>query len=377
MKPRTATLLASALAALALTACSGRVLDYRNMTVSGGKIYAQNSDTPFSGKVTNVPFQEAIETNGSLALVYRLIGTKLPSNTICDLSVTNGYRNGDAVCRDERDNTKYYEVSFKGGRLYGDVNIYSASSHGKPVVTATIGDKGLDGALKAYREKDHALVYKGDFSDGVNQASEIYYPDTGSVRKTFTVDENGQTKGTVVDYTEDGKKLNYIYFGVKVSVGFNSMGYTVYPDTGNIKACFAGPDPSATAWMFSWNEKGVINTIPEHMDPASFSGLLENCKEHLPPNMPDADKVKSTLDGLLTKNTGATASSGPLSTPEAAAAAINGEDRSDWPKEDNACTQSWADAYRKARERAGLSDAVTYDIAWEWVDNCRAGKRPD
>jgi hypothetical protein len=53
--------------------------------------------------------------------------------------------------------------------------------------------------------------------------------------------------------------------------------------------------------------------------------------------------------------------------------AIKGEDRTDWPKEDNACTQAWATAFRK---ESGADAVISYDVAWEWVDNCRAGKRP-
>lgn len=53
--------------------------------------------------------------------------------------------------------------------------------------------------------------------------------------------------------------------------------------------------------------------------------------------------------------------------------AINGEDSTDWPHENNACAQAWPSAFGK---KSGTDAVISYDMAWEWVDNCRAGQRP-
>lgn len=69
----------------------------------------------------------------------------------------------------------------------------------------------------------------------------------------------------------------------------------------------------------------------------------------------------------------------PSSKPNSAAAPGNPpanaatEDRLDWPEESNACTDAWLTAYRK---NAGDEAPVNFEMAWEWVDFCRAGKRP-
>ena len=49
------------------------------------------------------------------------------------------------------------------------------------------------------------------------------------------------------------------------------------------------------------------------------------------------------------------------------------EDRSDYPTESNKCTSAWEKAYHKAN---GADAPISYDQAWEFVDNCRAGKYP-
>ncbi|AXV70358.1 hypothetical protein CJO74_14320 [Ralstonia solanacearum] len=369
--------MASALAALALTACSGRVLDYRNMTVSGGKIYAQNSDTPFSGKVTNVPFGEAVENKGPFKFIYNVANAArettadtfgVVGNTICDLTVKNGYRDGDAVCRDEHNGTKYYELAFKEGRIAGDVQVYSTYSNGKPIATGTIGDKGIEGKVKGFNAKDHALIYKGDFTDGVNQSSEDYYADTGKVKRTYVFGTDGRVNGPVVTYSQEGKRISY---GIPAAMNGESLVYNFYPDTGKIKSCLLGFD--SIGWTFSWDEAGALSKAPSRNDKLTFDKILKLCKEQMPTDIPNAEKVRNDLDGLLAKTTSTTAPTDPLSTPQGVEAAINGEDRTSWPTESNACTQAWESDFRK---KNGTDAAIGYEMAWEWLDNCRAGKRP-
>jgi hypothetical protein len=49
------------------------------------------------------------------------------------------------------------------------------------------------------------------------------------------------------------------------------------------------------------------------------------------------------------------------------------EDRNSWPTEDNACTQKWQ---KNFVAKNGPDAIIRYDMTWEWVDNCRAGKQP-
>lgn len=49
------------------------------------------------------------------------------------------------------------------------------------------------------------------------------------------------------------------------------------------------------------------------------------------------------------------------------------EDRNAWPTEENACTQKWQNNFVA---KNGPDAIIPYDMAWEWVDNCRAGKQP-
>ncbi|ARL96033.1 hypothetical protein [Burkholderia pseudomallei] len=52
---KVAALAAISLTTVLLAGCKGDVLDYRNVQVVNGKVYAGDANTPFSGKVTNVP----------------------------------------------------------------------------------------------------------------------------------------------------------------------------------------------------------------------------------------------------------------------------------------------------------------------------------
>ncbi|MBU9418073.1 hypothetical protein KTE23_15970 [Burkholderia multivorans] len=47
-------------ASILLAGCKGDVLDYRNAQVVNGKVYAGDANTPFSGKVTNVPVPDIL-----------------------------------------------------------------------------------------------------------------------------------------------------------------------------------------------------------------------------------------------------------------------------------------------------------------------------
>ena len=49
-----AALAATSLATVLLAGCKSDVLDYRNVQIVNGKVYAGDANTPFSGKVTNV-----------------------------------------------------------------------------------------------------------------------------------------------------------------------------------------------------------------------------------------------------------------------------------------------------------------------------------
>ncbi|WP_181155231.1 hypothetical protein [Burkholderia multivorans] len=45
------------------------------------------------------------------------------------------------------------------------------------------------------------------------------------------------------------------------------------------------------------------------------------------------------------------------------------ENRDEWPAEGNAWTQKWQKGFIA---KNGPDAIIRYDIAWEWVDNCRA-----
>jgi hypothetical protein len=96
--------------AAALSGCKSEVLDYRNAQLVNGKVYAGDANTPFSGKVTNVPVSDILNNQpgyqgmmqSSAYVVPEAYRDDLSSMVIhrflCDAKVTEGILDGDVVC---------------------------------------------------------------------------------------------------------------------------------------------------------------------------------------------------------------------------------------------------------------------------------------
>lgn len=112
-----------------LAACGNKVLDYRNAQITNGKVYAGNADEPFSGKVTNVPFNAVFLNQPGYkkligptnALIMGLYGTSL----LCEIEVDDGALNGDVSCKKQQSEVVQVKAHFKGGALVDDFAMYA------------------------------------------------------------------------------------------------------------------------------------------------------------------------------------------------------------------------------------------------------------
>lgn len=362
-------LLAGVVATLAfgLTACGKKILDYRNAVVSGGKIYAGDSDSPYSGKVTNVPAAIAFHDADALRFILGKLSKRgvsvlaYGSSNICDVTVKDGYRNGPVTCHNPDTGVKYFDFDFADGALNGDATIYSDTGSGKPVATATIANGKFDGTLKVFSAQGGTLLSKMDFKDGDNQSAEDFDAATGKTIRTYREDGFGQLEGKVLTYTSDGKLMGYAMY-----TGGRAVGdvYDFYPDTGKVKKCF---DTQAFASVI-WDESGTIvggNGPDEKLNPQTHTfeypipqAAIDACIGNVPADTPGIDSLQKAVAGSSESGEG---SAGEPNKPTAA----------------DECVNDWSAAYQKERQAHGQEATVSSDQIGEWQQWCAQGKKPN
>ncbi|MGF6533263.1 hypothetical protein P3T20_004063 [Paraburkholderia sp. GAS206C] len=408
-----------------LAACSSKLLDYQNMTVSGGKIYEQGSNTPFSGKVTNVPSRQVFAGAPALDTILKTAADRngltyyTAANwfsTVCDIGVKDGYRDGAAACSKADTGVKYFDLAFKGGELDGDVTIYSSNGSGKPAATATVSDGKIDGELKIFSVSNGALVTRAKYREGVLISDEDFDADTGKTVRTFSDDDQGQIDGKMLGYSPDGTLTSYAEYSHGKQTG---EAYWFYPDTGKVKRCIDTQTPSVPV---TWDENSkLIDNVETEIDQGSGQPLkepipqssIDACVAHLPPDTAGASTLETrsaanpAVDDCV-KNWISTYQQERMA--QGLNILISNDQTADWRQwckqgktpatqaSDNqppsarpaplpamssqtstvtdACVRSWTIAYQNEREKMGLSESVSDDQLGEWQDWCREGKKP-
>lgn len=179
--------------ATGLVGCASHTLDYRNAQIVNGKIYAADSNSPFSGKVTNIPYGTVFNSRQGLDLMLSALqdGSKLVMyGTLCDVKVDAGQLDGDAVCRTARSDAVRLQASFDEAALAGDMTMYATDGktvlvsahfkHGQPdgEVKQLLGSTGktlrtvhwdegkLDGETKIWDSQTGDLTYAANYRQG-------------------------------------------------------------------------------------------------------------------------------------------------------------------------------------------------------------------
>ncbi|MDR5835379.1 DUF4087 domain-containing protein [Caballeronia sp. LZ034LL] len=208
-----------------LAGCASHTLDYRNAQIVNGKIYAADANSPFSGKITNVPYGTAFNSQQGLDLMLSALqdGSRLVMyGTLCDVKVDAGQLDGDAVCRTARSDTVRLQASFDEAALAGDMTIYATdgktilvSAHfkrgqpdgevkqllgstGKTLRTVHWDEGKLDGETKIWDPKTGDLTYAANYRQGMLNGdfySQSSRPDEEPLVTKGTYD-NGKFTGT-------------------------------------------------------------------------------------------------------------------------------------------------------------------------------------
>lgn len=374
-----ATLLIASLAAALLTGCKGDVLDYRNVQLVNGKVYAGNADSPFSGKVTNVPtsgilnnqlgYQRMMQNSTYIVPeAYRGgIDSMMIHSLLCDAKVRAGILDGDVVCKAPQSDTVRMKMSFSDAALTGPMQIFDNSGD-RTVLDANFNKGNPDGPEKIYYAPTKQLIGAFPWTDGrLNGVVKTYDGKTGNTLLEANY-ENGAANGEIVRYSPDGKQV--IYRATFANDRLDGAEDRFDPNTGELVS------------HSIWNSGTRVPTSKEAQATAQTLATIERGKQvkacirelrnaTVPDPMDVDEKQEATWSAQCEQRFPTAANSVTIST--SASSSARTENRSEWPTEENACTASWLNHFKREQ---GADAVVTYGIAWEWVDNCRAGKQP-
>lgn len=205
-------LMAAAMMALLLTGCGDDVLDWRNASVSGGKVYANKENKPFTGSLTNIPesslpFNAAfndllVQHNRAMERIKDRQQGFFGRHLVCDTTVEDGLVSGLTSCRSSAGNIRW---------------------------KASLHEKGLDGVAEIFDLAGKAVITRNEYTDGVaNGKLEVFSPNTGKLIGEYH-SKNGKADGEQTAWDEKtGVKVSHadtkdgIYVGIQEA--WNSEG---------------------------------------------------------------------------------------------------------------------------------------------------------
>jgi hypothetical protein len=335
---RTAGLLAVA-SALSLAACAEKILDFRNAEVSSGKIFSKGENTPFTGKLTNIPFTK-IQSAGLapfLPLIATVTGNKgfaelfmvnaiaaLMGNSngglLCNTTIKAGYLNGATECGLE--GKTVLNLSYKDGSLDGKVQFIDPSIS-KEVAQGQLANGKLEGESKIFDARSGQLLHTVNWKQGVtNGAEESRNKDGKTVFKATIVD--GKYDGEAKRFDEKGELVITSYFKAGVAER------DVRPGLSDEANC-----------VEDWVASRASKNLPKG-DEALYTAWRQACKQGTRWNSPGAELVKAA--------------------PSPASAASTGQ-----------CVDQWTAAHRK---EVGSDAMISGQQLDEWEQWCVEGKKP-
>jgi hypothetical protein len=361
--------LAALVVAALLAGCKGGVLDYRNAQMVNGKVYGENANEPFSGKLTNIPDRSLlIEQAGfqltgklaSIALADSLPSTErnaqsflgrsgaegLLSGAACDVPIDGGLPDGPAVCKAPQSEVVRIETSFKHGTLDGSFKLFGGQSDGT-LLEVTFSNGQPNGAEKVYSWTDHKLIHSFPWNRGIAAGTEeAFDSNTGALVKRATF-VDGKYEGEVVHYSPDGKQVTAraTYVNGKLNGPYKEWDAsgTLTADKTYSNGVEVGADGSdVSSCMNEWDD--AYRAVPGRpaFPPTELKQQWQaSCREGKHPSTSSADLSSRTI-------------AGGQPAP-------------------NSCIDAWTAAYRRER---GDEAIVTVDQLGEWQSWCKAGKRP-
>lgn len=138
-----------------LCGCS-KTLDFRNAEISQGKVYLPGANEPFSGKLTNIPFEklpaskvysfavQSAQAKSKNALIYTSVFGET-HGALCNTKVNNGIVDGEATCSMTDGGMPVFKFNFENGQLNGDVTVYDLQDKGSVLASGHFANGQLAG----------------------------------------------------------------------------------------------------------------------------------------------------------------------------------------------------------------------------------------
>lgn len=213
---KSAVLAATLATTLALTGCGDRTLDFRNAEINNGKVYARNANSPFSGKVTNVPAGTVFGSQRGFAKLLNTVNHARQSTTLgdmgmtslCDAEASDGVLNGKAVCKTAQSDTVRIEANFTGGSLDGSFVVREQTGSNTFVAQSFKGGEP-NGKMKLYSPTTGKLIHTATWEAGVLSGEEEGFDEATGNRVLHAALADGKYQGEFTRYAPNGKQVVY------------------------------------------------------------------------------------------------------------------------------------------------------------------------
>ncbi|WP_321920289.1 toxin-antitoxin system YwqK family antitoxin [Paraburkholderia tropica] len=208
--------LAAITSSLLVAACGDKVLDFRNAQINNGKVYAGDSNTPFSGKLTSIPANSILRSQQGvqrLASFVGDLGNAAPYGgavpySICDASIHDGEPDGEIVCKPEQSDTVIVTGKFSDGVVDGPYTVYDKTGNTR-TIEATFRNGALEGKVKVYSSQTGKPIVTTTWDAGVLNGDEEAFDETTGNRVLHATLVNGKYDGAFTRYAPDGKQIIY------------------------------------------------------------------------------------------------------------------------------------------------------------------------
>lgn len=302
MKHRTtSSLLTLSIAAvsLLLSGCGDKILDYRNAQINNGKIYAGDGNTPFSGLVTNAPFNQVLMSQRGFGTAMQVFNAAIKgpapglyNAALCDAHVRDGLLDGKATCKTPQSDVVRAEASFSDGTLKDTLTINDED--GKTVLTSvSFVDGQPDGKQEMRKPGIHTLVHVMHWDHGRPNGEEEGFDENTGNRILDANLVNGKLDGALIEYGPDGKQvIHHVKFVQGAKDGVEEL---FYPDTGKPRQNGEYVHGQLTGTAKAWDPDGRLVFERDYKDGSKIpdSPELIACIEHM------INDVKDASDGSI------------------------------------------------------------------------------
>lgn len=349
---KASALMVAAAAIVGTTACSQKVLDYRNATIDNGKIYSGDENKAFSGRLTNVPELQLLQSQEGIAQFLRPVARSnadlnhygdragvtallAASQAACDVDVADGYLDGKATCAGA-DSTPGTEMTFSAGTITGDLRYYNLSYAKTLVSEGSFEDGKPEGKQEIFAFDTGKLLMTVQWkNDGMNGPVEKFDPTTGKRVYTATY-VDGVLDGDLKEFSPDGNRVTHTatYKNGKLE----GLEDRYDADTGTHLAHLTWVDGYLHGRVQRWDATGraTVDTEYRYGHPAAWD---------------ETPEVKEpTEQPAVSSSSAADAQSAP------------------------GCVERWTSAYRNS---AGSDAPVSPDQLDEWKEWCANGRLPE